>query len=165
MGNTPFKPGNQLWKERVKHGRPRLIETPEELWDKAVGYFQWCDENPFLRKDYKGQMADTVYYEHPRAYTLAELWFYLGISKDTWYNYKEVKGYLEVINEIEGVIYTQKFQGAAAGFFKENIIARDLGLIERKDVTSGGDKLESGVVIFEIPDNGRDKASEDAKQD
>jgi len=33
-------------------------------------------------------------------------------------------------------IYCQKFEGAAVGFFKANIIARDLGLKEAKEISS-----------------------------
>jgi len=42
--------GNTFWKLRSKHGRRKLFETPELLWEAACEYFQWCDENPWLQK-------------------------------------------------------------------------------------------------------------------
>jgi hypothetical protein len=59
----------------------------------------------------------------------------LDISKDTWVNYKERKGFLEVSTRVEGIIYTQKFEGASVGAFNSSIIARDLGLKDNSELT------------------------------
>jgi hypothetical protein len=40
--------------------------------------------------------------------------------------------YSEVFTHIEQQIYDNKLSGSAVGLFNHNIIARDLGLIERK---------------------------------
>ena len=40
-------------------------------------------------------------------------------------------------------MYSQKFEGAASGIFNANIIARDLGLSDKQDITTGGEKLSS----------------------
>jgi hypothetical protein len=48
---------------------------------------------------------------------------------------------------IEDIIYNQKFEGAAAGLLKENIIARELGLKDQSDITSGGEKIKSNTPI------------------
>jgi len=42
-------------------------------------------------------------------------------------------GFSTVIADIEAVIKSQKFQGAAAGLLNANIIARDLGLADKSD--------------------------------
>lgn len=38
------------------------------------------------------------------------------------------------MDEVETTIYTQKFEGAAVGAFNSNIIARDLGLADKKEI-------------------------------
>ena len=52
---------------------------------------------------------------------------------------------MTVIERIEQTVYSQKFEGAAAGLLNANIIARDLGLADRRedkiDVTSGGESI------------------------
>jgi hypothetical protein len=48
--------------------------------------------------------------------------------------WKDRKGFSQIITRIERTIYDQKFVGAAAGFFNSNIIARDLGLTEKKEI-------------------------------
>ena len=47
---------------------------------------------------------------------------------------KNKKDYMSVITRIEETIYNQKFTGAASGFLNPNIIARDLGLVDKKEV-------------------------------
>jgi hypothetical protein len=42
------------------------------------------------------------------------------------------------IHKIEDIIYDQKFTGAVIGIFKENIIARDLGLTDKKEIEHKG---------------------------
>jgi hypothetical protein len=54
----------------------------------------------------------------------------------------DYKGFSQVITKIEKVIYNQKFTGAAAGFLNPNIIARDLGLAEKKEVNKVIKKLD-----------------------
>lgn len=41
---------------------------------------------------------------------------------------------MQVTTRIDEIIYKQKFEGAAVGAFNANIIARDLGLADKKDV-------------------------------
>ena len=56
---------------------------------------------------------------------------------------------MTVIDDIEKIIYRQKFEGAAAGLLNANIIARDLGLRDKQDVdhTSNGESLSITVNI------------------
>jgi DNA-packaging protein gp3 len=41
-----------------------------------------------------------------------------------------------IITRIRETIYNQKFTGAAAGFLNPNIIARDFGLTDKKEVAT-----------------------------
>lgn len=41
--------GNQFWKLRSKHGRDRLFETPDLLWEAATEYFNWVDAHPWYK--------------------------------------------------------------------------------------------------------------------
>jgi hypothetical protein len=131
--------GNQFWKLRSKHGRDKLFESPELLWEAACEYFQWCSENPWNRVDFKGKDADRVGIPTERPLTINGLCLYLRCTPDYFKAFKNQdrankEDFIPVINEIEQTIYTQKFEGAAVGAFNANIIARDLGLADKKDV-------------------------------
>ena len=137
--------GNQFWKLRSKHGRDKLFATPELLWEAACEYFEWCDKNPLIEVRgfaYKGKVEKEDF-PKLRAYTLNGLCLYLGCSDTYFRTFKQEQsqkqdsqGFLSVIDSIEKTIYEQKFAGAAAELLNPNIIARDLGLADKKDVSA-----------------------------
>lgn len=132
--------GNQFWKIRSKHGRDKLFATPKLLWEAATEYFEWCDKNPFYEFDVKleDKSLQEVKIPKMRPYTLHGLCIYLGCSTDYFRNFqnqdrKNLQDFIPIINQIQEVIYNQKFSGAASGFLNANIIARDLGLADKQD--------------------------------
>lgn len=145
--------GNQFWKLRSKHGRDKLFATPELMWEAACEYFEWCENNPLIEVDYRGKDSDMVHIPKMRPFTLHGLCLYLGCNTQYFKTFKAQlnegeKDFNTVITNIEEVIYNQKFTGAAAGFLNANIISRDLGLSDKKELEhSGGVKQ-----IFKIGD-------------
>lgn len=142
---------NQFWKNRTVHGRDKLFSSPEVLWQEAVKYFDFCDENPLVSRDYKGKDADSVDMYHMRAYTWSGLELFLDISSLREYKTNPAyEDFSQVITRIEKIMTTQKFEGAAAGLLNPNIIARDLGLVDQKDLTTKGDKLPEAPKATEM---------------
>lgn len=153
-GNTVSKMiGNQFWKLRSKHGRDKLFSSPKILWDEACKYFEWCDKNPLAEvqqarrsapiktngKESKSSMDnDNGLIELPlmRSYTWEGLELFLDIDSLREYKTNDsYKDFSQVITRIGKIIYTQKFTGAAAGLLNPNIIARDLGLSDKQELT------------------------------
>jgi len=139
--NTQFRLGNQLWKVRAKHGRNPIFNTPDELFEAALRYFQWVEDNPLY--EMKAFAYQGVIVQEPvakmQAMTIDGLCIYTGFSDDTWANYKKNPDFFGVTCEIEKIIRNQKFTGAAADLLNPNIIARDLGLVDKKDnISSDG---------------------------
>ena len=139
--------GNQFWKLRSKHGRDKLFKTPELLWEAACEYFKWCDENPLMETKpfHAGGIITDALIPHLRAYTIEGLLLYIHASDSYLRQFKMsakegnvVNGedFLTVIREIEKTIYNQQLTGAAANFLNPLIIARNLGLSDKKDLTS-----------------------------
>lgn len=133
--------GNQFWKLRSTHGREKLFESANLLWEAACEYFEWVDKNPFIEEkpmvtsngSNMGSSIEMAEMKVKRPYTLHALCLYLDCGTAYFRNFKnESRGnsddFKSVIAKIEETIYNQKFEGAAAGFFNANIIARDLGL-------------------------------------
>ena len=133
--------GNQFWKLRSKHGRNRLFASASDLWDAACEYFKWCDENPWIKHEAikSGDMAgQLVSVPTQRPYTLQGLCLYLDCNTKYFYDFKaslkeDEKDFSEILTRIEQTIYSQKFEGAAVGAFNSSIIARDLGLVDKKE--------------------------------
>ena len=128
--------GNQFWKARTKHGRKRLFESADTLWDACCEYFQWVEDNPLYESEtvkFQGQ-ATLIEVPKMRAMTIAGLCLFLDINRGTWNEWRNQDDYSEVITRAEEVIYSQKFAGAAADLLNANIIARDLGLTDKREV-------------------------------
>ena len=134
---TLFKTGNGFWKLRTKHGRDRVFETPEILWEAACEYFKACEDNPLYETDYKGQHAMEVQIPKMRAFSMKRLCLFLHVNTQYFNEFKRnlstlpielQSGFSGVIATIEETVYSQKFEGAAAGFLNANIISRELGL-------------------------------------
>ena len=131
MAGAPI--GNKFWELRSKHGRDKLFESPELLWQAACEYFEWCEENSLTEVDFRGKDADRVELPKMRAFTMQGLCSYLDCNTAYFRNFKnqervDKEGFSSIITRIEEVVYNQKFTGAAAGMLNANIIARDLGL-------------------------------------
>ena len=131
-----FLPGNQFWKARTSVGRPRLFESDEALWEACCEYFQWVDENPLHEMkafSYQGEVVQEPVAKM-RAMTIDGLCLFLDIAVSTWYEWRSVDDFSEVVAKAESVIRSQKFAGAAADLLNANIIARDLGLTDKTEV-------------------------------
>jgi hypothetical protein len=150
--------GNRFWEIRSKHGRDVLFATPELMWQAAVEYFYWCEDNPLIEVEMKSvpignnMGSDIVRVETPkmRVFTLHGLCSYLHCNTLYFNDFKksltakDEKGFSIVIRQIEETIYNQKFTGASAGFLNANIIARDLALVDHN-------KQDGELVQYQVP--------------
>lgn len=121
----------------IRMGPPPIyVEGPkgaEQLWNDCRDYFHSRDAVAITGK----------FNAIPPPYTLTGLCLFLGISHETWCQWRTNRDDLsEVITRAQAVIYDQKFTGAAVGSYSSNIIARDLGLTDKKEITHDG-QLES----------------------
>ena len=160
-----YQPGNQFWKLRSKHGRDRIFATPQILLEAAYEYFDWCEKHPLIDIDYRNshQGLRKVQLPKMRAFTLEGLTCFLDVNTIYFNDFEySLKGktdqlsldFSKVITHIRQICARQKFEGAAAGFLNANIIARDLGLRDNTDITSGGEKITG--INYIIPKDGSD---------
>lgn len=138
--------GNQFWKARSSHGRAPIFATPDVLWNACEQYFQWVEENPLWEaKPFAFQGVVTVEnLPKMRAMTISGLCIFLDIDKTTWFEYAKNKDFSHITSRVEEIIRTQKFEGASADQLNANIIARDLGLVDKSELTGkDGGPLET----------------------
>lgn len=137
-----------------KGGRPRAFESPQEMWDKAVSYFRWCEENAIDETklfSFQGEISSGKA-PHMRAMTQAGLCSFLNIGQSTYKDYKNKLEFSAVTEAIEQVMFEQKFSGAAAGMLKENIIARELGIIDKEEPKESAQDITINFVDAVKPD-------------
>ena len=136
--------GNQFWKARSSHGRAPIFPAPDALWEACAEYFEWVEKNPLWEsKPFAFQGVVTVEpMPKMRAMTISGLCIFLDIARSTWDEYRANKDFSGVVTRVEEIIRTQKFEGASADLLNANIIARDLGLAEKSELTGkDGDRL------------------------
>lgn len=128
--------GNQFWKARSKHGRDKIFAGADVLWEACQEYFQWVEDNPLMAAEVVKYQGEAKLTEVPkmRAMTIGGLCIFLDISQVTWFEYAKNDDFSNVITQVEEIIRTQKFAGAAAELLNPNIIARDLGLADKKEL-------------------------------
>jgi hypothetical protein len=137
---------NEFWRLAKMPGKKKKF-TPASLWKKAQQYFEWVEKHPLMEQKV---FSDRKSRKVPKMRAMTEMAFciYADISEETFRNYKKGKppyeDYFEVAMRISQIIYSQKFEGAAADLLNSNIIARDLGLTDKKDITTDGESLNKG---------------------
>lgn len=130
--------GNRFWEARATSGRKPIFANPDQLWNSACEYFKWVEDNPLMEtKGFAFQGVVTME-EFPkmRAMTIQSLCMFLDIGTQTLDDYEAREDFSGIVKHIKGVIYEQKFTGAAADLLNSNIIARELGLSEKRDHSS-----------------------------
>lgn len=173
--------GNEFYKLREKDGRSLEYQDPLDLIREANEYFEKVLDNPLKEqvivnkqstktneKDGEIQTETTPYtkdyIEKRRPFTIEGLCNHLGIHTNTFRNYEKRSEFEDACARIRMVIDMQQFEGAASGFFNSSLIARRLGLIDKRDITSGGEALKSGTSEDDI-DARIDKLLEKRKSD
>lgn len=101
----------------------------------ASEYFDWVEANPLYEDkltSYQGINTHEAVAKM-RAMTISGLCIFLDIDKTTWFDYAKNKDFTNITTRVEEIIRTQKFQGASADLLNANIIARDLGLVDKSE--------------------------------
>lgn len=148
--------GSQFYEQVFnKLGRPTK-HTPESLQQAGLEYFKWVNENPLY--EWKAfANGDTCRMPKMRAMTERAFCLWAGIDENTFQRYKKSEGYEDfwaVATAIASVIYQQKFEGAAAEFLNPGLIARELGIKDRTDITSDDKQIPVGgaTVVIKAPE-------------
>ena len=150
----PKNTEDRIWNEvnpfgrKSQTGRGHLrFETPEQLWEEACEYFEWALNTPWIvSKAMKMKDGDRDVIElarEPKARYLSNvgLCLFLGIQRCTYGYYqtgrhdKDGKDYTSVCAVIDDIIHEQKLSGAAAGIFHPMIVARELGLADKQEIS------------------------------
>lgn len=162
--NRPkFVKGNQLWQTVVlKRGVRPIITDAFDLWEKAIAYFNWCDNNPLSKSELVKHQGDAEEFSVTlgRPYSMDALTIFIGVSGAYFRGRKatltdkeadntattEELELLDTIHLIESVVRNQRFDGAAVGIFKENLISRVDGYADNINQNNTGEVRQNIVV-------------------
>lgn len=134
----------------------KYIETPDKLWELFEQYIKHERNNPMFKTDYVGKDGTKVQTPLETPITFEGFECYLqdqGIINDLG-NYSSnlnnaYDEYLPIITRIKQNCFVHNFKGASVGLFNANIIARKLGLVDKKET-----EMKGGLNIPQLPDIG-----------
>jgi hypothetical protein len=128
-------------------GAKPIFDSPEKIWKLAVDYFEWNEANPLKQYQVIQYQGFGTLKEIPlmRAMTVSGLCLHIGMEISTFHDYAKKPLFSATMKQIHEIIRTQKFEGAAANLLNANIIARDLGLIERTTSTNVNSNMDLNI--------------------
>jgi len=142
-----------LTREYVPWNRTKY--TPETLWQKAYDYFVYMNGRCWTKLDaIKGgdRAGDLIEIPIPTPYSLETFCTFAHIGTATWALYCKNEEYGEEMHEvcarIKGIVDSQHFEGGMTNIYHAGLAARKLGLADKQDITSGGDKIAPPVIVF-----------------
>ncbi|MFV0419346.1 MAG: terminase small subunit [Dysgonomonas sp.] len=140
---------NNYYTKRTKNGKELIYDSPEKFLSEATGYFKWCDDNPWNKKEaIKSGTRTGEIIEVPvsRPYTIEGLCVHIGICVKTFYNYENREEFLPVISHIRQVIQQNQIEGAIIGAYNANIISRILGYADKQEPTA---EKKADILVIE----------------
>lgn len=104
--------------------------TPEQVFDLAVRYFTWAEENHIQAAEtasFQGDVYESKIHK-PRVFTLNGFRLFAGLSASVLEKWRREPGFSEVMDFIDGVVYEQKFQLAANNIVNAGFIGKEIGV-------------------------------------
>ena len=136
---------NSFWMKRSTHGRSPIFKNNEDLFDACMQYLKYSEDNPLMEEKvfcFKGHVTRTEV-SKLRALTLQGLCIFIGITRETWGQYRKKKDFSDICTTVEEIMYNQKLQGASADLLNASIIARHLGLKDHQDHSSDNGSMST----------------------
>lgn len=128
--------------------RNKAIESPQKLYDLFTEYKQWVVKNPYKWHDFVGKDATEVWKERQRPLTwigfeayLAKLGLLTQLTHYEQNTHESYSEYLPIIRVIKRECSQDLIEGAAAGVYQHNLVARLEGLTDKKEVDKKVTKL------------------------
>ncbi len=131
------------------------ISTPAQLYKYFQQYVKDCKKNPKQENFYstKRDKQISITRERPLLWEGFDVWLRKNEILSRLSDYKANKEgryseYAYIIHTIEGEIWEDQYTGASVGIYQHNIIARKLGLVDKQDITSDGEKIKMDLSML-----------------
>lgn len=126
-------------------GRPRRIATPSQLDAVFAEYVADRQQRVIEMTEVevgnigKSDINKTKSKRKTFPLSIEDFCVYLGVGRVWWNQLPE--DFSRVKEKIFNYIYNHQLRGAITGEFNPNIVARQLGLADKKEVTTSGDGI------------------------
>ena len=129
----------------AKIGRPKLVESPEVLWDYFERYKAETKNNPIVVQDFVGKDAEEVSRKKERPLTMEGFESFVfrsggPVDLDQYFSNEDGR-YIEftaICRAIRREIRMDQIDGGMAGIYNPSITQRLNNLVERSEVKNTG---------------------------
>jgi hypothetical protein len=128
-----------------KVGRPRLLQSPDQMWDLFERYIEWARMNPVIKRELSGRTGEVVEIPIDRPLTidgfLTFCWNKLGdIDAYMWNKDGAYPDFSAISTRIKKEIRDNQIAGGVAGLYNASLTARLNGLTEKTqtEITTPG---------------------------
>lgn len=132
--------------------------TPEQIFNLAVKYFEWAEENHIKASEtasFQGDVEESLVHK-PRVFTQNGFRLFTGLSEATVIRYRSEPHFSEVMEFVDSVISEQKFQLAANGIINASFIGKDLGIDKPATINIDNNASASAGAIANTEDAMKD---------
>lgn len=129
-------------------GRPRKLNSPEELWALFVGYLKWASDNPIRKMVFVGRDGNKDYELIDRPLSVFGFESYCFTQGVTVCHYlentdKRYEEFCTITTRVKNHIKEQQVSGGMAGVYNANLTARLNNLSDKQET-----RIEGEVAIF-----------------
>lgn len=134
----------KVWEDidpiNIARNTRKLESKPKELWNQAVKYFEFVDQNPFYKQELitGGMAAGTAKdIRQNRPYTVQGCEIHMRIRPGSIAKFAKSNNedLADVAATIKHIIDNDKLEGALSGIFVPTVVIRDLGLADKVETT------------------------------
>ena len=138
-------------------GRPKNIKSPEILWKHFEDYKKDCKENQKRKENFFSPKQDkeiSITRERPLSWEGFECWLFDNGIVANIERYKANKDgayeeFRNILRAIDRKIFEDQYSGASVGIYQQNIVARRLGLVDKREDT-GNKYKDAGKIEVTI---------------
>ena len=144
---------NQYYKNRINNGRKRIFNDTTEIIDKLDEYLEDCRNNPIEYQEMiKGgnRSGEIVLMSKPQIPTLKGFCIYLGITYQTFSNYRKdenYKDFFETFTYVSDILENEMLKNSVTGQANPMLAARLLGLKEKQDIASNDKEISIPIML------------------
>lgn len=142
-------------------GRPKVIATPEIMWQLFTEYEGWVRNNPIKVQDFVGKDGDEVFRQKNRPLTMEgfeNYVFHKGIASDLDQYFGNALGgynnFVSVCSRIRKTIRQDQIEGGMAGIYNPSITQRLNSLVDK--IQEDGSKEVTIKVKYEKKETPKD---------
>lgn len=136
--------GNKFWMLRSTHGREKIFSSGEMIMAAFTEFMDHIYSQPLIEHDFVGKDATEVNKDKYRTPTWSRFAVFCHVN--TGY-FRDLRSQVKVKNDelskgisvaiacVDDVLYSEKYEHAAAGFISASLIGKDIGIDKTDEPT------------------------------